>query len=106
METTGIKRVPGRPFVPGVSGNPLGRPKGLAALSRMIIDNTKGGVELMRWYLGIWRGDATPLGHLPSDDQRFEAAQWLTERGWGKAPVQIDVSAPSVIVITGNGDAD
>jgi hypothetical protein len=95
-----------RPWLPGVSGNPAGRPKGLATLSQAIVERTGQGLQLVEWHLAIWRGDAKPLGKRPTPAQRFEAAQWLTERGWGKAPVQIDVSAPSVIVVTGSGDVE
>ena len=79
-------------FLPWQSGNPTGRPKGLAALSQAIVDHTDAGRSLVDWYLGIWRGDPKPLGKKPSDAQRFEAAQWLTDRGWGRPAQQLDVS--------------
>jgi hypothetical protein len=93
-------------WLPGVSGNPGGRPKGLGTLSQMIFERTKQGTQLVEWYLGIWCGMSTPLGHKPTDEQRLVAAQWLTERAWGKPQVAIDVSSPSIIIVTGNGDVE
>src|SRR5215471_6005626 len=90
----------GRPFLPGQSGNPSGRPKGLPQLAHELLARTKQGREVMDWYLGIWRGAKSPLGHRPTDEQRMAAGQWITERIWGKPQVAIDVSAPSVIVVT------
>lgn len=37
----------GRPFPPGESGNPGGRPKGATAMARMIRDETRDGAELV-----------------------------------------------------------
>jgi hypothetical protein len=79
-----------RSWVPGVSGNPSGRPKGLATLSQRIVSETDSGRELVQWYLGIFRGEAKPLGKKPTEAQRFEAAAWLTERGWGRPMQQIE----------------
>jgi len=47
METT---RVVGRPFPKGVSGNPSGRPRGLAAYVR---DSTDGGEEIVELKVSI-----------------------------------------------------
>ena len=44
---------------PGQSGNPSGRPKGLA---HYIQDKTHKGRELIDWYLAIWRAKKNPSG--------------------------------------------
>lgn len=72
------KAVVGRPFKPGQSGNPQGRAKGFGALIR---EQTKDGAELVAFALALLRGGDVKL------EQRFEAAQWLADRGWGR-PVQ------------------
>jgi hypothetical protein len=70
--------VTGRPFRPGESGNPGGRPKGLAALVR---DQCADGAELVDFYYQVFRG--TEPG-MEAPKYRMEAAKWLTERGFGK----------------------
>ncbi len=71
----------GRPnpgFKPGQSGNPGGRPKGLARRVRDEI-GADGG-ELVEIMLEIARDlDA-------SRRDRMQAVEWLAVRGWGRAP--------------------
>jgi|GEM_PF-4486516 len=70
----------------GVSGNPGGRPRGLADLVRR---ETKDGAELVEFFLAIFRGKRkAPLR------QRIEAATWLADRGFGKALQQMELSGP------------
>ena len=66
------------PFKPGVSGNPGGRAKGLAAKVRAA---TKDGDMLVKFMVEVFNG--TPEGCTNRD--RVDAAKWLGERGWGKA---------------------
>jgi hypothetical protein len=47
---------------------------------------------LVNWYLGIWRGEPAPLGRVPKAAERFEAAQWLSDRGWGGPPQYVDLA--------------
>ena len=85
--STPTPRVIGRPFRKGVSGNPGGRPKGLAAYVR---DNPLEGEELADFYLAIFRGekiDGKKLGLR----RRMEAGTWLSDRGFGKAVQQSDI---------------
>lgn len=84
-ETAAPLALRGRPFLPGNSANPGGRPKGLASLVR---EQTKDGQELVRFMLGVLRGRKTPLR------LRMEAAAWLADRGFGKALQQLEVSGP------------
>ena len=84
---TALRPAGGRPFVPGLSGNPGGRPKGLAALVR---EETLDGRELVAFMLNVLRGrrKGTTL------KLRMEAAAWLADRGFGKALQQLELSGP------------
>lgn len=69
-------------FLPGQSGNPGGRPKGLAALVRA---QTKDGKELVDLMLRVLRGKFVVNGRKPNISERMKAAEWLADRGWGKS---------------------
>lgn len=78
----------GKGWKPGQSGNPGGRPKGLAAAVR----EKAPPHELVRWYAAIWLLDLAELAALGVDpdactlQERNKAGEWLSERGYGKAP--------------------
>jgi Family of unknown function (DUF5681) len=85
---------PGRPFAPGVSGNPGGRPKGLV---RRIHEETGDGAELVDYMLSVFRD-----GH-ESTKSRVQAATWLADRGFGK-PTQtqaVELSADGGLDLEG-----
>jgi hypothetical protein len=48
----------------------------------MVRRETKDGAELVQFYLRYFRRGSVR--------HQFEAAQWLTERGWGKAPQVVE----------------
>lgn len=60
-------------FVPGVTGNPGGRPKGIAAIARQ---HTDKAVDVL-------------VAAMDSNDERVKiaAAKEILDRGYGKAPV-------------------
>ena len=67
-----------RPFRKGVSGNPGGRPKGLAKATREVVG------EDGRALAELWWSIASDPARKDSD--RLEASRLLADRGWGKAP--------------------
>ena len=75
-----------RPFKPGQSGNPSGRPKGAAGFAERIRQATKEGQDLMAWALAI-------AGN-PKAKDRMAAIKWLGDRGWGTAPQEITITGP------------
>jgi hypothetical protein len=89
METT---RVIGKPFPKGTSGNPGGRPRGLAAYVR---ENTDGGGEMVELMVSILRGDVIG-GQVPRIRDRMDAATWLADRAFGKAIAQVETKSLNV----------
>ena len=70
-----IRDLAGR-FLPGVSGNPGGRPTGLSGLIR---EATSDGAELVEFMLGLFRGE-----HGVDLRLRADAATWLADRSFGR----------------------
>ncbi len=75
--------VTGKGFVPGVSGNPGGRPQGLAAQIRKA---THDGRTIREFMVAVAQGEKID-GRKPRLADRMDANKWLADRGWGK-PVQ------------------
>jgi hypothetical protein len=83
-----IPRSSGNPaWLRGVSGNPGGRPRGLAALVR---ERTEDGAELVEFMLAVLRGKKRVNGNAPALSLRMEAAAWLADRGFGKVPQALE----------------
>jgi Family of unknown function (DUF5681) len=78
-------------YLPGTSGNPNGRPKGLAALVQA---ETHGGAELVAFMLRVLRQEKQPTV------LRMQAAQWLADRGFGKAVQQLEGSLVTTVDAT------
>jgi hypothetical protein len=101
----GQTTVPGRPWLrpwqPGQSGNPAGRPPSFLDLAVQVRHLTHNGTELVHLLLAIARGDAIPLPgrngnralhpQRPNLNQRMQAAQLLLDRGWGRAKEVIEL---------------
>lgn len=80
------------PFAKGNKGG--GRPKGFKGVSRLIMEKTKDGRELVDFALRVFR-DEDEYHH-----NRWQALEWLADRGLGRAvhTVELDaaISAPPV----------
>ena len=87
LKTTPKQRggVTGRGFLPGQSGNPGGRPKHVTKLIETIQHETHDGRELVDFMMQTFRSG--PMRY------RMEAAYWLTERGFGKPPQTVELTA-------------
>jgi len=80
--------ITGRGFMPGQSGNPGGRPRNLA---RLIRTGLSDGDEIVAFYLDVLRGNQKALGCWVRLRDRLAAGQWLSEHGWGRAPIVVDL---------------
>jgi hypothetical protein len=69
---TAPAKIIGRPFPKGVSGNPGGRPRGLAAYVRELVGDD--GCRIADFMLAVLEDDAERI------ETRMEAARWLADR--------------------------
>jgi hypothetical protein len=74
----GTGGITGKGFMPGRSGNPGGRPQGLARATRELVG--EDGHRLAEFWLSIMDDP------MRRDSDRLEASRLLADRGWGKAP--------------------
>jgi hypothetical protein len=76
-------------WVPGQSGNPKGAPSRAHSLASRAREATRNGEELIDFFLGVMRGEPMSrpgrVPQRPSPELRVTAAEWLADRGWGKA---------------------
>jgi hypothetical protein len=89
-----------RPFRPGQSGNPGGKKKGVAAMVR---GQTHGGRDIIAFMVAVMQGRTYEypdlpggphkgVAYVPSPDERLQAAQWLGDRAFGKAPTVVEAT--------------
>jgi hypothetical protein len=80
--------ITGRGFTPGQSGNPGGRPKGLARRVRELVGDN--GEEIAAFMFELM----TDVSARNAD--RIEAAKWLGDRGFGRAIQALDLSVNQI----------
>ena len=87
----------GKGWLPGQTGNPGGRPKGLAEKVR---GATRDGESLVRFFLAVSAGKVPDehgraiKGKTVELRERIEAHKWLADRGYGKAVQPVEASGP------------
>jgi hypothetical protein len=83
FETTRKGGVTGAGFVPGVSGNPGGRPKGLSRRVRELVGDD--GEAIAEYMLSVMNDEKQRTR------ERMEAARWLADRAFGRAVQALDI---------------
>src|ERR1044071_499133 len=76
-------------YKPGQSGNPGGRPRSASLVARAVSERTGGGAEIVETMLRIARGEDKTY----TERSRFAAWEWLADRLWGRAPMELEVTA-------------
>lgn len=77
-----------RPFKPGETGNPSGRPKSwLKGCAEEIAQQTKDGKDLVEFHVKVFKGDRVN-GYQPKLKDSQKSADWLADRLWGRVPNQ------------------
>jgi len=83
--------VTGKGFVPGQSGNPGGRPKGLSRYVRELVGDD--GRRIADYMVSVLEDEGERT------ETRMQAAQWLADRGFGKAAQPVEAEQPTRIII-------
>jgi hypothetical protein len=93
-KATRVGGVTGAGFVPGVSGNPGGRPKGLARRVRELVGSDGGAIAEFMFEVMCDETARTA--------DRLEAARWLADRGFGRSvqPIDLDLNQPLALDVT------
>ena len=84
----------GKPFAPGVSGNPGGRPRSMGGYIRSI---TSDGEEIVDLMVAVMRGE-TINGMKPKIKDQMDAVSWLADRGFGRAITPVEATTRSMNV--------
>ena len=92
-----IKNTGWRPWQPGESGNPSGRPKGTRDLANLVLAETGNGEELVAALLAVVRGEMPDVPGIKKDraikiSDQLRALEMLLDRGFGKAPQHVELS--------------
>src|SRR5262245_30801464 len=88
---------------PGESGNPSGS-SAAVRLAKLVRVETKRGRELVDFMLAVMRGeritaagaDRRAKGKIANLAQRVSAAEWLADRGYGRARELVEISGDVV----------
>lgn len=84
------RRGKGRPFSPGQSGNPGGRPKG--DLARLVRERSQDGKRLVDFWFDVLDNRVPGLEGEARVADMQKASEVLAERGWGKAQQPVEHS--------------
>src|SRR5260221_5452738 len=86
--------VTGAGFLPGASGNPGGRPRGLSRRVRELVG--EDGEAIVSYMVSVMADEKARAA------DRLEAAKWLADRGFGRSvqTMDLDITARPAIDLT------
>jgi hypothetical protein len=93
--------ITGAGFLPGVSGNVNGRPKGSRELLTLVREATHDGRTLVDFLVQVAEGKPVQ-GRKPTLADRMRAIELLLDRGWGKTIQRLDADQSPVTVVIWN----
>ena len=76
--------------MPGQSGNPGGRPKGLSRRVRELVGDD--GHAIAEYMFSVLNNENERTA------DRMEAAKWLADRGFGKATLVVDLGVSEAVI--------